>query len=440
MRLGSKNRLILLAALLSGAACTNPTINPEADFSALGKVVDGDGNPLANAEVRLIKYWSTSNLLQPSPDQLFEDTPTRRAGSALEIELVQTAMTNMNGEFEMDFKGEAIAQPGGFMSSSGLVEVADAVIVVRDPSDSSGKTGAYTLEHTYMNSGRSWSTGQIDMWDAGAQADTSQVSSSGQVHFSWNLPPDLGVDNYYRLSVGAPNEVGPQLILGCRQNELMATGCYEENGKLHRNVSALSISSFYASATGDFVASLRSRIDNIRYVSKVSISGSIQDITQTRDPVGLEGVWAVGPMSDQDLSGGLAVDGNPATRAQINNEATEIYVKLPLTVVTDAGVLGGILDNASEGCLVLEFNSTAFADLAAAKGSDASTWEARGRFCGQTSGNGEVSALSSFDTSSSVKGVTAAWMRLRAESLSGSMGTVPSFTELGEVAVYKAKE
>src|SRR5687768_5017773 len=137
----SLNRLLLLGIAVA-PACTNPTIDPNATLTAAGSVVDETGAPLASAEVRLVKYWSTLNALRPSVETLFSEDPS--GDSVLGVDLVSSVQTNGEGEFEFVFKGRDIQKPGGFTDDLGNVEVADAVLVVRDPLDESKLSGVFT--------------------------------------------------------------------------------------------------------------------------------------------------------------------------------------------------------------------------------------------------------------------------------------------------------
>jgi hypothetical protein len=111
-------------------------------------------------------------------------------------------------------------------------------------------------------------------------------------------------------------------------------------------------------------------------------------------------------------------------------------VKLQLGTISDAGILNALVPAISKGCLILEFTVTAHSDIATAKGAS-SGWEQKGKFCGETGGRDEISALAGFDTSSS-DGVVAAWMRVRAVPDAMSLAA-PTFAEVGEVALYKKK-
>src|SRR5688572_4921121 len=98
-----------IAALAT--ACGNPAVDPNASFEAQGTVVDAMGKPLANAEVRLIKYSSGTNLFAPSTENLFADTPQNDPDVDLSVEIVDTIMTDASGTFKMTFLGQDIAAP-----------------------------------------------------------------------------------------------------------------------------------------------------------------------------------------------------------------------------------------------------------------------------------------------------------------------------------------
>src|SRR5687768_6999464 len=120
-----------IAAVASlAAACANPAVDPNATFEAQGSLVGTDGQPVANAEVRLIKYSSPTNLFAPSTEDLFSDSWSKDIDTGLEIGLVKVARTGMDGTFKMTFTGQEIAADGGYTTAQGLVEVATTVIVV----------------------------------------------------------------------------------------------------------------------------------------------------------------------------------------------------------------------------------------------------------------------------------------------------------------------
>lgn len=429
-----------LACVASFAvACGNPAVDPNATFEAQGSVVGGDGQPLANAEVRLIKYSSDTNLFAPSTEDLFSDSPASDPDIALTVGVVKTVMTGADGTFKMEFTGAEIAAPGGYTTGDGLVEVATTVIVVRDPSpmNAEKRAGVYTYSYVFQQANKIWGTGKLNMWDPQATADTSRALTHGFVDFSWKKLDRLrttDVKNGYRVDIGAPNSPA-RLIIRCSEGTEIEGGCAMDamdSTRLTRALSAYSLQSYYSDANGMFAAYVQANGADFRYVARFTITAPIPTIP--RDPVSLQGVWAVGSGADQSLAGTKAVDGNPATREAITNNATAIYVQLALGSITDAGLLNTLVKDASKGCVVLEFTVNDYASIEAAKGST-SGWEQKGKFCGENGGKGEVSAIAAFESNAQVNGVTAAWMRLRA--VGDTAASNPQFQSVGEVAVYK---
>lgn len=432
--------LLSVAALATLAtACGNPAVDPGQVFPIQGTVVDAMGQPIQNANIQVIKYWSDSRLLEPSVERLFSADPTANPPATLGIASVKSAVTGADGSFAIEVTGQEVAQPGGYTTAEGLVEVASVVVLVKDPNDASGRTGIATYAKEFMRSDTGgWQIGAMKVWDTTAEADVSNAATSGVVTLRWNKVErgSSTVKNTYRIWVGG--NTGPALLILCSQGDQVEGGCAEDPNdatKLVRNVSAFSLRTYYANPDGSFEAFVIARGVSFRFASRFAVQ-NIPDLTDTRDPVGVEGIWAVGVGADQELTGTAAVDGNPATRVDITNNATAIYAKLPLSVVTDAGVLNTLVKDAANACLILEFSATVFTDLAAAKASSASDWAQAGKFCGENGGVNEVSALAGFDTTAS-EGKTAGWMRLRAvaDSVMGS----PEFEAVGEVAIYKSK-
>ncbi|MCA9554432.1 MAG: hypothetical protein KC933_30640 [Myxococcales bacterium] len=426
------------ALALMATACGNPAIDPNQTYTAKGVVADASGMPIQNAQVTFLKYYSDSRLLEPSLEQLFSEDATVNPPAGLGIEVVASGTTDANGEYKFEVLGEKLAQPGGYTTAEGLVEGASTLVVVKDPTDASDRTGVATYPKEFMRSDFIWDAGTLKMWDSGAEADVTGALTTGLVTLRWTKIErgNSMVKNTYRIWVGG--DTGPALLILCSQGDELEGGCGQDPAdatKLVRSISAFSLRTYYANADGSFDAYVMARGVQYRYASRFSVT-NIPDLTDTRDPVGVEGIWAVGPTSDQELTGTPAVDGNPATRQEITNNATAIYAKLPLSVVTDAGVLNTLVKNAASGCLVLEFSATVFNDLAAAKNSSAGDWSKAGKFCGETGGRDEVSALAGFDTAAS-QGKTAGWMRLVA--VPDSAGAVVEFQAVGEVAIYKAR-
>lgn len=438
-----KNNTLSLAMLATvgtlATACGNPAVDPGQVFPISGTVLDAAGQPIQNANIQVIKYWSDSRLLEPSIERLFSADPTANPPATLGIASVKNGVTGADGTFNIEVTGEEVAQPGGYTTAEGLVEVASVVVLVKDPNDASGRTGVATYAKEFMRSDTGgWVIGDLDVWDSSAEADVSTAATNGLVSLRWNKIErgSSTVKNTYRIWVGGSS--GPALLILCSQGDQVDGGCAEDPAdatKLIRNISAYSLRSYYANADGSFEAFVIARGVNFRFASRFTVQ-NIPDLTDTRDPVGVEGIWAVGVGADQELTGTAAVDGNPATRVDIINNATSIYAKLPLSVVTDAGVLNTLVKDAAKSCLILEFSATVYSDLDAAKASSSVDWAQAGKFCGENGGANEVSALAGFDTTAS-EGKTAGWMRLRAVA-DGLMGA-PEFEAVGEVAIFKTK-
>lgn len=440
-RLSKAGALAILAGVISPAC--NPTVDPEATFTAKGDVVDESGQPLAGAEVRLIKYSSDLNLFAPSVETLFAENPSSDPDIGLHVDVVQVVRTDMSGHFEMVFLGKDIQAENGIMTSDGRVEVATTVVVVRDPRDTMKQAGVYSYAHVYQDSDRIWEQpARMDLWSSDATADTSRAAESGLVALSWKRLERMrtsGVRNAYRVDIFGTNT--PRLIIRCNEGTLAEGGCEpdpSDTTRLTRSVSAFSIYSYYSDANGMFHAYVQASGADFRYVSGFTVTAPIPDVRDRRQPAGIEGVWAVGTGADQALLGTAATDNNPSTRVEITNGADAIYVKLPLSEITDAGLLNALIDDAAEGCVVLELSVDVFSDIASAKASRADAWRSKGKFCGETGAKGEVSALAGFSTSSQ-EAVSAAWMRLRLEP-DGGMGSGLAFRAIGEVAVYKRKD
>src|SRR5687768_13981849 len=111
MKRSLQSLLLVGVAGALASACTNPTVDPNATFTAKGVVVDQTGAPLANAEVRLVKYWSDFNVFQPSVETLFEENPD--GDDILGVGVVDKTTTNAEGEYEFEFIGRDIQKPGG---------------------------------------------------------------------------------------------------------------------------------------------------------------------------------------------------------------------------------------------------------------------------------------------------------------------------------------
>ncbi len=435
MRLRFYGLLITSMAGLA-TACGNPAIDPNATYAAVGTALSADGTPMADVEVRMLKYWSDSRLLEPTTEQIFADAPRGDDAVGFNIELVTTTRTGMDGSFRFEVLGDDISLPGGYSTADGLVEGAKVVLVIRDPNDSLKRSGIYTYQKTFMRADAEWGAGQLQMWDSAASADFSDALTTGLLRLSWNAIErgSSQVKNKYRISVEGPSGNTPRLIIRCNEGDVVEGGCTATgNGQLERYLSAFSVYSFYSDANGDVAAYVQANSPNYRFVSRFTVTEPVPDITSMRDPVGLEGLWAVGTGADQDLLGTRADDGDPKTRETINNMATAIYADLELAEITDSGLLNSLVKNAENACLILEFSVTNFADLTAAKAAGDAMWTQKGKACGENGARNEMSTLVSFDTTAS-ESVVAGWMRIRAVN-DGGVGT-PTIDEVGEVAVY----
>jgi hypothetical protein len=420
------------------SACTNPTVDPSSTFTAKGVVVDRTGAPLKDAEVRLIKYSSDFNIFQPSVETLFSEDPSNHPNrDILDVSVVATGRTNAEGEYTFDVLGEDIAKPGGVMTSLGMVEVADVVVVARDPMDASDKSGVYTYNFLFQQAAKVWDAGQLPLWDSSAEADVSTALTSGLVKFSWaklERSSTTQVRNAYRVWVEPATEPGPRLIIYCNQGEEVEGGCAQDPAdanKLTRYLSAYSIALYYSDNDGTFSAFIQGNSPDYRFVSRFVVTNPIPDIPRTELDVQVFAVNTTSRMV-QDLTNTAATDGAPGTRERITVAgANAIYAKLvqngAAPVISDAGILNSLIKNAAEGCLVLEFTVNVASDVNAAL--DVTQWERKGKFCGENGARDEMSALASLDTSAQ-DGVAAAWMRLTVE---GPL----TYEEVGEVAVFQ---
>jgi hypothetical protein len=440
MKRSLKHVLLLCIAGVLAPACTNPTVDPNATFTAKGVVVDETGAPLANAEVRLIKYWSDFNIFQPSVETLFAENPNGDSAIGLNVELVDKVNTNSEGEYEFEFLGSDIENPDGVMTMTGEVEVADVVVVVRDPFDTSRKSGVYTYRKTYMTSDKIWDAGELPLWDSQAEADNSDALESGLVRLSWSKlerGSSTMVKNAYRVWIEPATEAGPRLIIYCNQGAAVEGGCEQDSAdpnKLQRYVSAYSIYYYYSDTDGEYAAFVQGNSPDYRFVSRFAIIEALPNLDEGRDPIEGYEVYAVNSITreSQDLTDTRATDGNAETREPITvGGADAIYVKLlsngASPLVSDAGILNSLVKNAADGCLTLEFTVSAANDLDAAL--EVSMWERKGKFCGENGARDEISALAVLDTSAQA-GVTAAWMRVTADANL-------TFEEVGEIAVFR---
>lgn len=438
-----RNRLHpwLLATFVSGGlvACdSNPTIDPGVTLTAQGKALQADGTPLANAEVKLIRYFDENRIaairLQPSINDLFECTQGASCQipglSSLQIAFVKSVMTDDSGNFELKFTGAEIAVVGGMTDAMGNVEGSNLVIVVKDPGDSAGKAGVYTKDHVFSGADFTWVTGELRFWDA--QATVSYDNPSvGLVGFTWNklADPANGGRNFYRLEVGGENSA--KLVIRCQAgSEVVAGGCSEVGTEqLGRSISAYSLYSYYSDA-GMFSAYVNG--DGVMYRFRTKFTIPPTPVPQpTGTPAGIAGIWAVGSGADQALKNTRADDNDVATREPITNNATSIYVKFESGAeLSDGGLLNSLMNDAYAGCVVIETNTSVFDTIADAK-SNTQGWTSKGKFCGGNGSDKALSALINF----SPRQLTP-WMRFRIEAGSGGN---PYYQEIGEVAAFRGE-
>lgn len=324
---------LLLSALSLATACGNPAVDPDATFAANGTVNNELGQPLANAEVRLIKYSSDLQLLAPTVDELFSDSPRGDNEVGLDVSVVQTARTDSSGKFVMSFKGADIAAPGGYTTGEGLVEVATVVLVVRDPADPLKRAGVYTYPKLFMQSDKEWGAGTMNLFASEAIADTSVANINGLVKLSWKKIPQGSsmVRNTYRVTIGAPDNTSPRLIIRCNEgNDTVDGQCTqapENPATVSRFLPAYSLYRYYPT-NGMFAAYVEANSPDYRFVSKFVVPAPVPNNTGDRTDVGIEGLWAVSTSADQPLLNTPATDGNPDTRVAITiPNATAIYAK-----------------------------------------------------------------------------------------------------------------
>lgn len=429
--------LLAPIASLGLIACdSNPTIDPGVNLTAQGRALAADGTPLANTEVKLIRYFDTNRLsgfrLQPSIDDLFDCGPSESCRvpglNSLQIAYVKSVQTDASGNFELKFTGAEIAVEGGMKDAMGNVEGSNLVIVVKDGSDDAGRAGVYTKEHVFSGADFTWVTGELRLWDAEATV-TYDDPTPGLVGFSWNklADPANGGRNFYRLEVGGQSSA--RLIVRCQAGEQeVVGGCGEIAGtnKLGRSLSAYSLYSFY-SDNGNFSAYVSG--DGVMYRFRARFTVPPQPVPQpTGTPAGIAGIWAVGAGADQPLKGTRADDGDAATREPITNSATAIYVKFESGAeLSDGGLLNSLMNDAYLGCVVIETNTSIFDTIADAK-TNTQGWTPKGKFCGGNGSDRALSALVNFTPRQLTP-----WMRFRIEPSSGGN---PYFQEIGEVAAF----
>ncbi len=437
-----KGLLLLGAVGVLAPACTNPTVDPNATFTAKGVVVDETGAPLVDAEVRLIKYWSDLNVFQPNVETLFADNPNGDSAVGLGVAVVDTARTNSEGEYSFEFLGDDIRKPGGVTTATGEVEVADVVVVVRDPLDTTRQSGVYTYHYLFQPAAKVWDAGELGLWDSQAEADSSDALTSGLVKLSWSKlerSSSTMVRNAYRVWVEPANEPGPRLIIYCNQGDEVEGGCAqdtEDSSKLARYLSAFYIEQYYTDSDRQFAAFVQGNSPDFRFVSRFVVIDPLPDLTDYRDPLPGFEVYAVNTetMESQDLTDSAATDGDAMTRETITiGNADALYVKLvqnnSAPVISDAGILNSLVRNARNGCITLEFTVRFPTDLDGAVAVAPADWTQKGKFCGENGAADEMSAIASFDTTSE-SGVAAGWMRVTAD-------TGLTFDAVGEVAIYQ---
>ncbi|MBI2372573.1 MAG: hypothetical protein HYV07_01110 [Deltaproteobacteria bacterium] len=413
------------------SACTNPTVDPASTFKVEGKALKADGTPLIGAEVKLVRYFDPAKLYEPSVEDLFTCVgDCSYLDIDFEIEVVMSATADANGSFSMEFLGADVAADNGITDAQGLVESSKLIVVVKDPNDPEKRTGVYTREILVQQSIKTYNVGDLELWDANALVS---FATPGLVTLKWNKierPATSRVDNYYRVQVGGDNSA--QFVARCYEGvDATEGGCSPDGAQLSVTLSAMSVYTYYSDA-GVFSAYIRGAGVDFRYQARFEAE-ALPDPTATRDPAGLAGIWAVNDTENQSLFPSLATDGNPRTREPITiASSAAIYVKLNGAVsVTDAGLLGSLVRNASSGCVLIEFNTSEFPDVDTAK-TQATGWTRKGKFCGGNGSDQYVHAMVGFEF-----GQTAAWMRY--QLVVDLTGSAPTYLEVGEVAVYKAR-
>jgi hypothetical protein len=440
---------LVIATAALATACTNPTVDPSSTFSVNGTALSAEGQPLASADVKLVRFFDPDKLLEPTLDDLFacngDDCDLSDLG--LEIGVVKTAKTDAQGKFSFEVKGADIAARSGVTDEQGKVEVSNLVVVVFDPSDATKKAGVASFDHLFQQTDKDWGVGSLKLWDSAAEADVASSNTSGLVYFNWKkLTGDVSntVKTLYRLDLGGQQSL--TLVIRCREGmEVVEGGCASatDPAKLTTAVSAYSIYNFYSDG-GTFSAYLTVSGVDFRYRSAFRALPPVQNPSANRDPVGLAGIWAVTDTMNQSLffdPPGPAHDGNVRTRATIMlANARAIYVKFSaLEFFSDAGLLNSLVEQAGSACVVVEFSGNGVESIDDAKRLGADQWEAGGKFCGSTGAKNEMAALLSYDTTNS-RGKTGAWMRYRLiADANEDAGATPAFKEIGEVAIYKKK-
>ena len=115
--------------------------------------------------------------------------------------------TNAEGEYSFDVKGRDIEKPGGIIDATGKVEVADVVIVVRDPKDDSNRAGVFTYSFVFQQAVKIIDNGTLGLWDSQATASTENILTTGAIALSWGKlerSSTTQVINQYRVTIERP--------------------------------------------------------------------------------------------------------------------------------------------------------------------------------------------------------------------------------------------
>lgn len=188
---------LMLGWTMLSACDSNPKVDPNAQLSASGRLLSADGSALSNVEVRMIKFFDQNRIagfdVEPSVDDLFDCDPGEDCDVPelnLQIEHIFSTRTSADGTFRFSFSGQDIAVRGATADAMGLVEGADLVIVVKDPSDTLGRAGVFTKVQTFGEADFGWDTGTLTLWPAQAEVSFERASL-GLVDFTWSrLKPE----------------------------------------------------------------------------------------------------------------------------------------------------------------------------------------------------------------------------------------------------------
>jgi len=441
---------MVLALALTGVACSNPTVDPNSTFTIHGKALAADGAPLANTDVKIVRYYDKLHLVVPTIDALFACTGScNDDGLNLELAVVTTLKTGADGSFSGTVTGNDIKATNGITDAQGKVEVSSLLAVVLDPTDANRKAGVYSFEKLFEQADKDWSTGDMKLWNADAKADATNALTNGLVRFSWKAPPSTAVDNFYRVE--AKGSSSARLVVNCRDrgvgSKVAEGGCDSDGaGSFFFDISLYALYNFY-SDNGVFDAYVGAIGADFRYRAKLRIIVPVlPDPAPTRLPVAIGGIWAVSNdtvsgQGEQNLVGGPAVDGNRATPASLTPNATSIYVLFNQAVfVSDAGLINAVVAEAKGACVNVEFSSDGTSEIGSVKMSG-TTWETVGRFCGATASATEMTAILGFDsTATASPGRLGHWMRFKLIDDANVSGAVsPTFSAVGEIVVYGKK-